>query len=426
MKFIRKTIIGVSTLLFTAVTLTSTTYAWFKINSRATVTGFNISAHSGQGFMVSIDNVNYSNDLTAEQLEMAMLAGYNSDEFKVRYNYETNLTSVYKKSGEVQKQDDTEPDGLAWEKYDDGTYITDENGDKIPVTENLYDNELSRTDVLKELEAIQLLPTTSLDGRRITDLWNSEQSSSQGKYVNFQIYFRTASTKEEDNFTYDIYLNGEEKTSDNDQIISPTRMTSETTIVPLNAGMKAIKNNGTLENPVYVVQDLARFQNIEVYSSNAFRFSITDENALATEGASYISNIYELNDSVNGIKDLGSYATTYSNDYCDLNGLTYSDELFYKYSSTCNAMYTYYNNLRPSSQLQAKEYLYFPETIKDLVSKDENGDYIYNKKITTLSSGEDGKLITFKIWLEGWDADCFDGLKNSVDLALSFSSVRIL
>jgi len=89
-------------------------------------------------------------------------------------------------------------------------------------------------------------------------------------------------------------------------------------------------------------------------------------------------------------------------------------------------MYTYYNNLRPSSQLQAKEYLYFPETIKDLVSKDENGDYIYNKKITTLSSGEDGKLITFKIWLEGWDADCFDGLKNSVDLALSFSSVRIL
>lgn len=425
MKFIRKTIIGLSTIAFTAVALTSTTYAWFKINSRATVSGFNITAHSGQGFMVSIDDVNYSNDLTAEQLEMAMLAGYKSDEYKIRYNRETNVTSVYKKSGEVQKEDLNEPDGLAWEKYDDGTYITDENGDKMPIMESVYDDKLSRDDVLDKLREIQLLPVTSRDGRKITDLWNSEQSSSTGKYVNFQVYFRTTSTKAEDNFTYDIYLNGEEKTSDDNQIISPTKMTSEVTTVPLNAGMRAIQNTGTLENPNYSVRDLVRFDNIDVYSSNAFRFSITDENALATEGDLYTTNIYELNDYDNSIKDLGSYATNYSSDYCDLNGLTYSDELFYKYSHTCNAMYTYYNNLRPSAQLTAKDYLSFPTTISDLVSKDDNGSYIYNKKITTLSSGEDGKLITFKIWLEGWDADCFDGLKKSVDLALSFSSVRI-
>ena len=59
-----------------------------------------------------------------------------------------------------------------------------------------------------------------------------------------------------------------------------------------------------------------------------------------------------------------------------------------------------------------------PTTIKDLTGSD-------NKKITTLSSGEDGKLITFRIWLEGWDADCFDGIGGSIQSQLSFSSKRI-
>ena len=66
-----------------------------------------------------------------------------------------------------------------------------------------------------------------------------------------------------------------------------------------------------------------------------------------------------------------------------------------------------------------------PTTIKDLTTKNDDGSYTYNKKITTLSSGEDGKRITFRIWLEGWDADCFDGLGGTIQSQLSFSSKRI-
>ena len=60
-----------------------------------------------------------------------------------------------------------------------------------------------------------------------------------------------------------------------------------------------------------------------------------------------------------------------------------------------------------------------------LYGKDDNGNFTYNKRITTLSSGEDGKPITFRIWLEGWDADCFDGLGGTIQSQLSFSSKRI-
>jgi len=117
----------------------------------------------------------------------------------------------------------------------------------------------------------------------------------------------------------------------------------------------------------------------------------------------------------------------YLEKYCKNMGLIYDDDLYHEYNYQNNAMYTYYTNLKQTATLtnKLKAYNYFPTTIKDLTSKDANGDYIYNKKITTLSSGEDGKLITFRIWLEGWDADCFDGLKDSITASLSFSSKRI-
>ena len=83
-------------------------------------------------------------------------------------------------------------------------------------------------------------------------------------------------------------------------------------------------------------------------------------------------------------------------------------------------MYTYYTHLKQSTALfnSLMNIDERPATIKDLTGVD-------NKAFTTLSSGEDGKLITFRIWLEGWDADCFDGLGGTIQSQLSFSSKRI-
>ena len=166
---------------------------------------------------------------------------------------------------------------------------------------------------------------------------------------------------------------------------------------------------------------------ITVYSSNAIRMSITDENAKTASKGATGTLIYELNDAVNGASNLGSYASTYSETYCTEKGINYSLELDYKYGYQHSASYTYYTNLKQSDSLKNRLIAYenLPTTINDLTSKGTDGNFIYNKPITTLSSGEDGKLITFRIWLEGWDADCFDGLEKSIQSQLSFSSKRI-
>ena len=225
---------------------------------------------------------------------------------------------------------------------------------------------------------------------------------------------------------YEVYLNGETETVDaqylngvkiNDAItISPTRFTSDSKKVTLGAPMTAAIG-GT---PV----TYSSGEEIYVYGGNAIRMSITDENAYKASAGVTGSLIYELNDSEHGDANYGSYATNYS----DLYGVTdpgYDYELDYNYGYANSASYTYYTNLKHTSG-SYNNYLYDhlmafddkPETITDLTGSD-------NKAITTLSSGEDGKLITFRIWLEGWDADCFDGIGGTIQSQLSFSSKRI-
>jgi hypothetical protein len=164
---------------------------------------------------------------------------------------------------------------------------------------------------------------------------------------------------------------------------------------------------------------LKTYTDIDVYGGNAIRLSITDENAFEASGRTTGSLNYELNDSEHGDSNYGSYATNYSDLY-DVTNPNYSSELDYEYGYENSASYTYYTNLKQNDSLHTRLMAYdeIPTTIKDLTGSD-------NKKITTFSSGEDGKLITFRIWLEGWDADCFDGIGGSILSQLSFSSKRI-
>lgn len=485
MKFFRKAVIGFSAIGATLLTLGTVTYAWFPINSIARVEASELSVHGGQGFMVSVDGVNYKNDLTRDDIYNAMIARMKPTTYKL-YGDSTH-SGLY---------------GITTIES------TDEYGN--PVVEYVadIDNPANNQDIKNALKNLELIPLTTKNGVSLTDLYNSSASATTGRFIEFSVYFKTtsnsgeyekASTYESDRhyyelviedgiqkfvevsssevnssnfknyyifrgFKYDIYLNGETQYSDPKAgevtEISPTKFMSVPTTVYLSAQMTAVID-GNIVNKV-------KGDSIIVYSSNAIRMSITDENAYNSNPGEYVANIYELNDSVNGNKNLGSYATTYdetfvnsyvesfkasklaedpnfnynayldslnalygdkTEKYCKNMGLIYDDDLYHEYNYQNNAMYTYYTKLSGRSTLTTKvkdyDYFYFPTTIKDLTSKDVNGDYIYNKKITTLSSDEDGKLITFRIWLEGWDADCFDGLKDSITASLSFSSKRI-
>ena len=405
MKLVRKLIVGISTIGLLLMTFISSTYAWFKINSRASVDNFKFEVVGGQGFLVSIDNVKYSNDLTKDQLYKAMLLCYGSGEYKISDDGEEKLYQVtYDQAGQEQL------------------------------------NELSQEQINTLVAAkIKLLPTTSSDGRYLTDLYNSQSHVSAGRFVEFNVYFKAQSKKAED-VTYEIYLNGEEGVTDDGAVVEPTSVTSARTDVTLSADMNAVipKDDGKYITSLKRNNVSGQKDHIDVYSSNALRISISesslkefpvvdDQNqpVLDEEGNPKVdkryeytnaesTKIYELNDTINKNTDLGSYATNLGKDDTINPGLI-EDENYALYCSQINAMYTYYNNLKPDAKITHIEYSTKPTTIRDLSGKDI---------ITTVSTGDDAKLLTFRIWLEGWDADCFDGLSKKVDIRLAFASKR--
>ena len=184
---------------------------------------------------------------------------------------------------------------------------------------------------------------------------------------------------------------------------------------------------GLVNNPdIVTVQEFEgdEFQeNVTYYEfMDAYDTYIVDENS---------SLIYEINDTEHPYTDLGSYATNYS-DTSDM-------DKYYLYNCNCNAMYTYYNNLRSEDRgLKDHELEYdsLPQNIirtlpakksSDLIKASSPSEATDSKyyPITTVESGADAKLVTFRVWLEGWDADCFDGLSNSIDMRLAFSSKRV-
>jgi hypothetical protein len=175
---------------------------------------------------------------------------------------------------------------------------------------------------------------------------------------------------------------------------------------------------------------------VQVYTSNASRFSVQDlgfiteqtveESIYDEEDPTRVIDtktttvktttkpngsavIYELSE--DGQYDLGSYATDYNGD----------DEKKSKlYNCNYNAMYTYYNNVKPEDTLENKLPHFdtdLPQTIRSLTTYDENGVKINTKEtIATVKSGEVTK-VAFRFWIEGWDGDCFDGLPGYYDVS---------
>lgn len=404
-KLLRKTFISIMAMLMVAVTFVTTTYAWFKINSSANISGFDFEVTGGEGFLVSIDNSenSYTNNLSRKKILQSILLSYQKDKTaseKIFGYY------VYEE-GELYRAND---------KYDSEGNVEVVRGDM-----------LSEEDMLKEVSSlIQLLPQTSADGIEMYDQFGAKSSVSKGAYLEFSVYFKAASNSVEENRAYDIYLNYEDKIQDDGSVIPGTSISSVPTKVKLAAEMT--NNDGVLP----------RGTEITVYTSNAMRFSAHD----VTSGNSII---YEYSNQ--SALEFGSYATDYNmakwaagdfnpykTDYniCAnltddqvkareeyFNTLTEEEklELDKLYNHSSNAMFTYYRNLK-NFDVVGFEPLTFEDRLRSY------RDLSKAPLITTVETGGDAKLVTFRFWIEGWDADCFDGLKDSVNVSLTFTSVK--
>ena len=342
----RKLFLSFITLTLLITVFTTSTYAWFKINSKASISGFDFQVHGGEGFVVSTDGQNYYNGLSKEQVLEAIVYGYDKENYEYR-----NSNLVHKETGEE---------------------VTDE--------------EL----ILIVSKRLQLTPLTSSNGIELEDMIGANQTASSGKYIEFDLYFKATSNVANDDLTYEIYFNNLATVSDDQTPVSPITISSNLSTLKLDRPMVTI--NGELKRDDYVT----------VQSSNAIRLSVQDQSADK-------ATIYEFYNEY----DLGSYATDYNGD---------DDNLKKLYGCQTNAMFTYYNNLKAGlSSLTPLSYEEMPTTIRYQVGSNEE----FKKPVTTVYSGFGAKKVTFRIWIEGWDADCFDGLFESISVKLTFKSKRI-
>ena len=410
MKLIKKLMLSTLAVGALSVTLAVTTYAWYKTNNAAFIEDFTFNASAGDGFLVSVDGVHYKHKLTSEDIMGAALKEFDS------------TTYGFNSKGKVQ---------------------------------NLRTGDILEKELLEQVYGaqIQLMPVTSFDGSNILNLASTQVKVNQGKYMQFAVYFKTLSNEAEDNQRYKIYVDGDDYNG-KDGNASRTKVWSDNfTHVNLQKNMMTYDFvDGELVPKELLASTEENPSEIIVHTANASRFSIEDLGyqeeveiedvtvddegieTVTTKTVTRFSNeglevpkaqIYELSENRLGTetgvgKDLGSYATNYE-------GL---DELGTLYNSTYNAMYTYYNNIRPNDTLESRllEYESKPATIRDL--HDEN-----NIPFMEIEFGKIHKAM-LRFWIEGWDADCFDGLPgylddngdvfevNPINVCLLFNSIK--
>lgn len=386
--------------------ITASTFAWFKINSNASVSGFEFTVQGGEGYQISLDDVNYSNSLTSKQMTQAILAGYDN-------NYTV---------------------------YGDNIYY----GATIENKELVGGTLIPEYTVIERVSKIELMPVTphvlTTGAFSFRNYSGSTIQPNSGQYVEFSIYFRGLG-KQEDNQSYGVYVLGENyyDAVTGESAPKTSIKSKEKNEITLKANMTAIDNSTLSTIPKEFADRTTKTYNtgdkIDVYTSNAIRFSIGneyDENHKADTDYVCSNQIYEISD--DQYYDLGSYATDYDTYIADTtrntSGAVQTALEHNLYDCDSNAQYTYYNNLRSYSLQTPLKYEDMPKTIRHLTTvsenNNENSEY-YNtlKYFTVVNSGEQSHKLTFRFWLEGWDADCFEGISKAIRVNLSFGSVKL-
>lgn len=266
---------------------------------------------------------------------------------------------------------------------------------------DLVDNSgrvLESSEINKVVSSIMLSPLTSITEATVPlslrNLSNQKADAKDRNFFEFDIYFKKVNISEGAS-SVSVYFNGEERYSEGTKV-PLTSITSKKEYVTLKRSLTCI------ERPIDEdgsKTDYSSGEKIAIYSSNAMRLGLVQGN---TEMIIELTNEY----------DLGSYAT----DFDKANSSDENKEVLDRlYNADHNAMYTYYNLLKNDSL----EKLSFEKLPKNYYTSllDDQG---VNQILVCELKGNEAIKVTFKLWLEGWDADCFDGIGEQISVQLSF------
>ena len=379
---IKKVLLGVAAAGLVGLTFSTTTYAWFRINSTAYVEDLEYSVITGLGFKVAVDGSNvkyYKNTLTTKDIESSILRSYNREKY------------VFIK------------DNLH-EKTSDGYRLMEQEEIEEIIKENIILN-----------------PLTSLDGIELKDQFGDKVEASSGRFLEFDMYFKTLSDLTKDNLKYGIHLTDDTTfVEDGSGVVKPMKPTS------VNSILQPVKLANELKVWDLTSNEEKTYEagsSINLNVKNAIRFSYenkgkyessnnSDDDTEAPVEMTLIngtplteSKIYEITDS----DDLGSYATDYNGDDSTLKK---------KYDYRYNAMYTYNQSLGGAT-IEPLSYNLISELYdsKKIVT-DFNEDYVCAK----VESGIEANLVTFRFWIEGYDADYIAGIPSkATDIKVNLS-----
>lgn len=367
MKINQKLLLSLSTILLLITSLVTTTVAWFKLDAEATIDNFDFNLVCQQGILVSLDGgANYVKTITKDDIKAAIVVKYK----EYTFNYK----------GDV---------------LDSGSDV-------------VYNFESDKAQLVAMYDEIVLQDVTSSDGRTFstihgltTELTSSTNvvTESSGMYYSFDLYFTVDTTGDINTITTE----GESKDR-NIYFGLNTGITGYSSTLPIlrraTGYSKVAGENVNIGDAIEYSKNNSDLttNTITVNSVDAFRFSTTvyDSNTIKT------TKIYELSEG------LGSYAT----DQTDETLATYD----YRLDSTKNFGFTYINNgERTVLPLEIGKCPDTFKTLNEVKTVTGSNTTLDGRVVDKIPYNEDKKSyeeqkVTFNIWFEGYDADCFDGV----------------
>ena len=355
------------------LTLFSTTYAFVTLNKTVNVSEFEFDIENQEGLLISLDGINYFQDLNYTQIttKIAENAGVNSfDEIEF-----TPVTLV----------GDTD-DSVVFEEY---SY---EYGYDKVVTSDW------KTSFVKD--SLVLDPTADPDygTTDANDLYyRHEMVAAEARdYIFVNLWFKIATNGEETSkyqlkFTDRTSITGTDNKVELKNDMTTTGTQDSDSLVTLG------RYTDTRVDGEYHAEDI-----ITINPANAMRIGVSVPNNTNKP------DLYVYEPAAN--IGFGSAAVE-----AEPNNDPLKDPLK-------NAMYTYYNSTHPLSEYQAGADYHKGFDTYDDVEENVFGTFEYNTTDKTYNTIK----ISVMIWLEGWDADYIMGeTSNEVKIKLGFEAVEV-
>lgn len=419
-KGIRRLIALGSMSAFTLASFVTTTFAFVTLNTEATVSGFTFNITDQKGLLLSVDGDTFYQDIDSDLIKATILKNQNYGLVSTDANYKANFSQISFEGitlgGKAQATDPLSA-GIYSEEYEYkiGNYIVPIKDKKATfVKDSLYKYSSQDLDDIDASNDAQYTAEYKAKMRANDNFYgHAYKEAGWQDYVFFDLWAMVADDTQSGK-DFDLKFSSRTEITGKEEEV--TLLNNMTTTGAEDERTGSRTDGRAYVNGKYVAQDT-----IKVNPADAMRLGVvTLDNSINAQNigenngerdtnvTDFKVNVFEVN------QGLGSYAVA---------GQTNTAAADYKAARNpeLNAMYTYYNSLFPLSPftkgVDDNGQLNTKSTYTDTVL----GTFTYN----TTSKNYNIVKLSVMVWLEGWDADYFAGIKDAtVAVKLGFEIVE--